>query len=127
MYGISFVVTGYDGETNGHFGDSIQYVTKDGKRLELPGKSSYWGCSHSVGNAIEAADEPPFCTVCAEDQGGYVNSSCTKVCIIDSPVLGSTLLGAAWTFNQPRSSMRTLLRDLEASLVRCSSLPSRIY
>lgn len=68
MYGAYFVVTGYDGDTNGHFGDSIQYVDKDGVRKELP-ETSYWGCSHSVGNAIETADAPPFCTVCAEDQG----------------------------------------------------------
>ena len=35
----------------------------------IEGASSAWGCSHNTGIAFEAADEPPFASICAEDQG----------------------------------------------------------
>ncbi|KAK3674048.1 hypothetical protein LTR78_005895 [Recurvomyces mirabilis] len=59
LFGAYFVVTDYTGDTKGHFGDSIQYA----------GATSSWGCSHNTGIAFEAADAPPFASVCSEDQG----------------------------------------------------------
>ncbi|KAF7164711.1 hypothetical protein CNMCM6106_001123 [Aspergillus hiratsukae] len=69
MYGAYFVVTDYEGWAKGHFGDSIQYVSENGKLETIAGASSSWGCSHNTGIAFEAADEPPFASICAEDQG----------------------------------------------------------
>jgi hypothetical protein len=69
MYGAYFVVTDYEGWAKGHFGDSIQYVADNGKLTTIAGASSSWGCSHNTGIAFEAADEPPFASICAEDQG----------------------------------------------------------
>jgi len=69
LYGAYFVVTAYDGSAKGHFGDSIQYVKDDGKVQQIPGASSSWGCSHNTGIAFEAADQAPFASICAEDQG----------------------------------------------------------
>jgi hypothetical protein len=69
MYGAYFVVTAYSGDFEGHFGDSIQYVDADGKLQTIEGASSSWGCSHNTGIAFAAADEPPFASLCAEDQG----------------------------------------------------------
>ncbi|KKK15879.1 hypothetical protein P175DRAFT_0431144 [Aspergillus ochraceoroseus IBT 24754] len=69
MYGAYFVVTDYAGWASGHFGDSIQYVNNDGKLVDIAGASSSWGCSHNTGIAFEAADEAPFASICAEDQG----------------------------------------------------------
>lgn len=69
-YGAYFVVTAYDGSASGHFGDNIQYVSDDGTREQITGAtSSGFGCSHNTGIAFEAADEPPFASICAEDQG----------------------------------------------------------
>ena len=68
LYGAYFVVTDYTGAAAGHFGDSVQYVNENGSLQELP-ESSSWGCSHNTGIAFEAADEPPFASICAEDQG----------------------------------------------------------
>ncbi|KAF2710594.1 hypothetical protein K504DRAFT_476525 [Pleomassaria siparia CBS 279.74] len=69
MYGAYFVITAYTGEAAGHFGDSIQYVNKEGKLQTIEGASSSWGCSHNTGIAFEAADSVPFASICAEDQG----------------------------------------------------------
>ncbi|GFF38113.1 hypothetical protein IFM51744_03684 [Aspergillus udagawae] len=69
MYGAYFVVTDYAGWAQGHFGDSIQYVSDKGTLETISGASSSWGCSHNTGIAFEAADEPPFASICAEDQG----------------------------------------------------------
>ncbi|KAF7157310.1 hypothetical protein CNMCM5623_001433 [Aspergillus felis] len=69
MYGAYFVVTDYSGWAQGHFGDSIQYVSDNGTLVTISGASSSWGCSHNTGIAFEAADEPPFASICAEDQG----------------------------------------------------------
>ena len=69
MYGAYFVVTDYQGWAAGHFGDSIQYVADDGTLQTIAGASSSWGCSHNTGIAFEAADQPPFASICAEDQG----------------------------------------------------------
>lgn len=68
-YGAYFVVTAYTGFAEGHFGDSIQYVNADGELQVIEGASNAWGCSHNTGIAFEAADEPPFASLCAEDQG----------------------------------------------------------
>lgn len=68
-YGAYFVVTDYSGDASGHYGDSIEYVANNGTLLEIPGASSGWGCSHNTGIAFEAADEAPFASICAEDQG----------------------------------------------------------
>lgn len=68
-YAAYFVVTAYTGSASGHFGDAIRYVTPDGTLETISGASSSWGCSHNTGIAIEASDEPPFATLCAEDQG----------------------------------------------------------
>jgi hypothetical protein len=57
----------YQGWAKGHFGDSIQYVDDNGGLKVIPGASSSWGCSHNTGIAFEAADSPPFASVCAED------------------------------------------------------------
>jgi hypothetical protein len=69
MYGAYFVVTAYTGDFEGHFGDSIQYVDAEGKLQTIEGASSSWGCSHNTGIAFAAADEAPFASLCAEDQG----------------------------------------------------------
>ena len=68
-YAAYIVVTSYSGSASGHFGDAIRYVNPDGKVEEIQGASSSWGCSHNTGIAFEAADEPPFASICAEDQG----------------------------------------------------------
>ncbi|KAK6008737.1 hypothetical protein QM012_000640 [Aureobasidium pullulans] len=68
VYGAYFVVTDYSGWAEGHFGDSIQYVSTNGSLETLP-ESSAWGCSHNTGIAFEAADAAPFASICAEDQG----------------------------------------------------------
>jgi len=57
----------YTGDASGHFGDSIQYVDDSGKLVQIPGASSSWGCSHNTGIAFEAADAPPYASICAED------------------------------------------------------------
>ncbi|KAJ5911353.1 uncharacterized protein N7473_000656 [Penicillium subrubescens] len=69
LYGAYFVVTDYTGDASGHYGDSIQYVTKTGELNTISGASSSWGCSHNTGIAFEAADQAPFASICAEDQG----------------------------------------------------------
>ncbi|KAK1138731.1 hypothetical protein N8T08_002040 [Aspergillus melleus] len=69
LYGAYIVVTDYDGDAAGHFGDSIEYVSKDGTLKTISGASSAWGCSHNTGIAFEEADEAPFASICAEDQG----------------------------------------------------------
>ncbi|KAJ5249901.1 hypothetical protein N7489_000311 [Penicillium chrysogenum] len=69
LYGAYFVVTDYAGDATGHYGDSIQYVTKTGGLDDIAGASSSWGCSHNTGIAFEAADQAPFASICAEDQG----------------------------------------------------------
>ncbi|RBR26218.1 uncharacterized protein FIESC28_01001 [Fusarium coffeatum] len=68
-YAAYIVVTSYSGSASGHFGDAIRYINPDGKVEEIQGASSSWGCSHNTGIAFEAADEPPFASICAEDQG----------------------------------------------------------
>lgn len=69
LYGAYFVITSYTGASEGHFGDSIQYVDDDGELQTIAGATSAWGCSHNTGIAFEAADEPPYASICAEDQG----------------------------------------------------------
>ncbi|PUU76439.1 hypothetical protein B9Z19DRAFT_1102367 [Tuber borchii] len=69
LYAAYFVVTAYTGSASGHFGDSIQYVTDAGDIKTISGASSTFGCSHNTGIALEAADAPPFASVCAEDHG----------------------------------------------------------
>ncbi|KAF4343240.1 MUC1 extracellular alpha-1 4-glucan glucosidase [Fusarium beomiforme] len=68
-YAAYIVVTSYSGDASGHFGDAIRYITPEGKVEEIQGASSSWGCSHNTGIAFEAADEPPFASLCSEDQG----------------------------------------------------------
>ncbi|KAM0343231.1 hypothetical protein ACHAPU_008824 [Fusarium lateritium] len=68
-YAAYIVVTSYSGDAAGHFGDAIRYITPAGKVEEIQGASSSWGCSHNTGIAFEAADEPPFASLCSEDQG----------------------------------------------------------
>lgn len=68
LYGAYFVVTAYSGRFKDHFGDSIQYVSEDGLLQDIPASSS-WGCSHNTGIAFEAANAPPFASICAEDHG----------------------------------------------------------
>ena len=86
LYGAYFVVTGesfisstseheaskyylpdYTGEAKDHFGDSIQYLDDSGSLKVISGASSSWGCSHNTGIAFEAADTPPYASICAED------------------------------------------------------------
>lgn len=69
MYGAYFVVTDYQGSAAGHFGDAIQYVDFNGTLQVIEGATNNWGCSHNTGIAFEAAEEPPFASVCSEDQG----------------------------------------------------------
>jgi hypothetical protein len=69
LYGAYFVVTDYTGDASGHYGDSIQYITKAGDLDTITGASSSWGCSHNTGIAFEDADQAPFASICAEDQG----------------------------------------------------------
>ncbi|CAG8950680.1 hypothetical protein HYFRA_00002890 [Hymenoscyphus fraxineus] len=68
LYAAYFVVTAYTGYAAGHFGDSIQYVDDTGARQDIPSASTF-GCSHNTGIALEAADAPPFASICAEDHG----------------------------------------------------------
>ncbi|KAI9929579.1 hypothetical protein ASPWEDRAFT_41204 [Aspergillus wentii DTO 134E9] len=69
LYGAYFVVTDYSGDASGHYGDSIEYVSKNGTLETIEGATSSWGCSHNTGIAFEAADAAPFASICAEDQG----------------------------------------------------------
>jgi hypothetical protein len=74
-YGAYFVIEDYSGDASGHYGDSIQYVSKDGSLKTISGASSSWGCSHNTGIALEVTPEPPFMSICAEDQGAiWLNS-----------------------------------------------------
>lgn len=75
-YAAYVVVTAYDGEASGHFGDAIRYVEDTtGAIVAIDGASSDWGCSHNTGIALEAADAAPYASVCAEDQGAvWLNS-----------------------------------------------------
>lgn len=75
-YAAYFVVTAYDGDAEGHYGDSIRYVDgSTGDIVAIDGASSDWGCSHNTGIALEAADAAPYASVCAEDQGAlWLNS-----------------------------------------------------
>ena len=58
------------GNGNGHYADSHQYVDDNGNLKFISNASSHWGCSHSMGIAFEAADEPPFASLCADDHTG---------------------------------------------------------
>lgn len=58
----------YTGDAAGHFGDSIQYVDDSGTLQDIDSSSTF-GCSHNTGIGLEAADAPPFASICAEDQG----------------------------------------------------------
>lgn len=69
VYGAYFVVTDYTGNAAGHFGDSVEYVDDTGALQTITGATSAWGCSHNTGVAFEAADQPPFASICAEDHG----------------------------------------------------------
>ncbi|KAI3398071.1 hypothetical protein diail_9935 [Diaporthe ilicicola] len=75
-YAAYTVVTAYSGSASGHFGDAINYVEDStGDRVTIEGATSAWGCSHNTGIALEAADEPPYASICAEDQGAvWLNS-----------------------------------------------------
>lgn len=75
-YAAYTVVTAYSGSAQGHFGDAINYVEDStGERVVIQGATSAWGCSHNTGIALEAADEAPYASVCAEDQGAiWLNS-----------------------------------------------------
>lgn len=75
-YAAYTVVTAYSGSAQGHFGDAINYVEESsGERVVIQGATSAWGCSHNTGIALEAADEAPYASVCAEDQGAiWLNS-----------------------------------------------------
>ncbi|PSR84277.1 hypothetical protein BD289DRAFT_368886 [Coniella lustricola] len=75
-YAAYTVVTAYDGDADGHFGDAIRYVEDTtGELVVISGASSDWGCSHNTGIALEAADAAPYASICAEDQGGiWLNS-----------------------------------------------------
>lgn len=75
-YAAYFVVTAYDGDASGHYGDSIRYVEDStGDIVTIQGASSDWGCSHNTGIALEAADAAPYASVCTEDQGAiWLNS-----------------------------------------------------
>ncbi|WYZ45015.1 hypothetical protein EsH8_VIII_000331 [Colletotrichum jinshuiense] len=68
-YAAYIVVTAYQGDATGHFGDAIRYIDTAGKLTNIAGASSSWGCSHNTGIAFEAADAAPFASLCAEDQG----------------------------------------------------------
>ncbi|KAA8647767.1 hypothetical protein EYZ11_000180 [Aspergillus tanneri] len=72
LYGAYFTTTNYAGFGSGHWGDSIQYVKENGELTTIPGASSSWGCSHNGGIAFEAADEPPFASICAVDTGDAI-------------------------------------------------------
>jgi len=78
IYGAYFVVTDYTGAAAGHYGDSIQYVKDDGTLETITGASSSWGCSHNTGIAFEETDEPPFASICAEDQGAIWLNTLTQ-------------------------------------------------
>lgn len=78
LYGAYFVVTDYSGWAEGHYGDSIEYVNDNGTLETIEGASNSWGCSHNTGIAFEAADETPFASICAEDQGAiWLNTAGT--------------------------------------------------
>ncbi|KIY63894.1 hypothetical protein CYLTODRAFT_432795 [Cylindrobasidium torrendii FP15055 ss-10] len=69
LYGAYYVVTAYDGDASGHYGDAISYVSDKGERKDDTVGTNAWGCSHNTGIAFEEADEAPFASVCAEDHG----------------------------------------------------------
>lgn len=65
---FSNILQAYSGDASGHYGDSIQYVNDAGALQDIASASTF-GCSHNTGIALEAADAPPFASVCAEDHG----------------------------------------------------------
>ncbi|KAF4630865.1 hypothetical protein G7Y89_g7272 [Cudoniella acicularis] len=68
LYAAYFVVAAYSGDASGHYGDSIQYVNDAGVLQDIT-SASVFGCSHNTGIGLEAADEPPFASICTEDHG----------------------------------------------------------
>ena len=68
VYSQLIPIQAYTGWAAGHFGDSIQYVDGVGKIQAIP-QASTFGCSHNTGIGLEAADEVPYASVCAEDHG----------------------------------------------------------
>lgn len=83
LYGAYFVITDYSGVASGHFGDSVEYVSTNGTLETIAGASSAWGCSHNTGIAFEAADNPPFASICAEDQGAIWLNTKTQGMTVD--------------------------------------------
>ncbi|KAE8154871.1 hypothetical protein BDV25DRAFT_147124 [Aspergillus avenaceus] len=89
LYGAYFVITDYSGDAAGHFGDSIEYVADNGTLVTIAGASSAWGCSHNTGIAFEAADEPPYASICAEDQGAIWLNTKTQGMMTDGVKLSN--------------------------------------
>ncbi|RUS15944.1 hypothetical protein BC937DRAFT_91776 [Endogone sp. FLAS-F59071] len=65
-YGAYFIVHGYEGGAQGHYGDSIEYVNANGQIYTGP-YSNNWGCSHNEGIAILETQQLPFLTLCSND------------------------------------------------------------
>ncbi|CAK1365850.1 hypothetical protein CB0940_09686 [Cercospora beticola] len=96
LYGAYFVITNYEGDATGHFGDSIQYVNSNGTLEVIEGASSSWGCSHNTGIAFEAADEAPFASICAEDQGAiWLNTKGQGMSTIGTKISNEKVINGA--------------------------------
>jgi hypothetical protein len=63
-YGAYFVIHGAGGFADGHFGDTLIYVSASGK--VLPGGWP-WGCSHNEGIALAAGPNGDFPSLCLDD------------------------------------------------------------
>ncbi|KAK7539725.1 uncharacterized protein J3D65DRAFT_645150 [Phyllosticta citribraziliensis] len=81
-YGAYFVVTNYQGDASGHYGDNLLYVTSEGKLDESIEGTSSWGCSHNTGIALEAADATPYASgyvALNSGNGGMDTTVATKI------------------------------------------------
>lgn len=63
-YGAYFVIHGAGGPANGHFGDTLMYVSASGKVLS---GGWPWGCSHNEGIALSPGANGEFPSLCLDD------------------------------------------------------------
>lgn len=99
--------TAYTGDASGHFGDSIQYVDDTGA-LQTLSSSSVFGCSHNTGIGLEAADEVPFASICAEDHGAIWLNTDTQYMSGIKIANENTTNGVSGEPSRPRSFQNSL-------------------
>ncbi|KXT17563.1 hypothetical protein AC579_6176 [Pseudocercospora musae] len=100
----------------------IQYVNSTGTLETIDGASSSWDCSHNTGIAFEAANETPFASICAEDQGAiWLNTNGQGMYSNGVKVSNEN------TTNGAGGEAMGGLSGLYSGLARCSNSPSYIF